>query len=325
MKVLVTLDIPEVGIELLKAEGCEVTIWKEIPPMSPLKLITAAKQHDALLCGSPDKIDSNFLNECSHLYVISQFAAGYDNINLSEATKVGIPVGNAPKAMSKSTGDISFALMLAVSRKMFFQHKRIISGDWGHFVPKAFLGMELHGKTLGVFGLGSIGFEMAKRCKGAYDMDILYSNRSNNPKAEDELGARLVGLDELLAQSDVVSVHCSLNDQTRGLFNMECFKKMKKSSIFINSSRGPVHNEEDLTEALTKGIIWGAGLDVTNPEPMDKNNPLLLMENVAVTPHLGSTTAEARNEMSRLAAQNIISFKRGEKIPNFLNPEVLSN
>jgi len=322
MKVLVTLDIPEVGINLLKSECCEVTIWKEIPPMSSPKLIAAAKQHDAILCTSSDKIDSNFLNECKHLKVISQFAAGYDNINLSEATKVGIPVGNAPKAMSRATGDMAFILMLAVSRKMCYQHKGIISGDWGHFIPKAFLGMEMYGKTLGVFGLGSIGFEMARRCKGAYNMDILYCNRSHNVEVEVELGARFVSFDELLAQSDVVSVHCSLNDQTHGIFNRSSFEKMKKTAIFINTSRGPVHNEKDLTKALEQGIIWGAGLDVTNPEPMNKNNPLLFMENVAITPHLGSATIETRDEMSRMAAQNIISFMRGEGIPNLLNPEV---
>ena len=213
--------------------------------------------------------------------------------------------------------------MIAASRKMFFMHKKIEKGEWKHFTPTSNLGMELKNKTLGVFGLGRIGIEMAKRCKGAYNMNVIYHNRKQNTEAEKLLDAKYVSFDELLAQSDILSVHSILSEATKGIFNKAAFDKMKSSSIFINTSRGGVHNEEDLIQALNEGRIWGAGLDVTNPEPMDKDNPLLNMENVAVLPHIGSATVEARNGMSRLAAENIIEFYKNDRIPHFVNPEVI--
>jgi len=203
-------------------------------------------------------------------------------------------------------------------------HKKIRQGEWSHFRPKANLGFELKNKTLGIFGLGRIGMEMAIRCKGAYNMNIIYTNRKPNTEAEKKLNAKQVSFDELLQQSDVVSVHCALSSETKGIFDKAAFAKMKPTSIFINTSRGPVHNEDDLLEALQSGTIWGAGLDVTNPEPMIKNNPLLDMENVAILPHIGSATIEAREEMSRLAAMNIVEFYKNNRIPNFVNPEVMN-
>ena len=165
---------------------------------------------------------------------------------------------------------------------------------------------------------------MAKRCKGAYDMNIIYYNRTRNTTAEKLLNAKYVSFDELLAQSNILSVHCVLSEETKGIFNKAVFDKMKPTSIFINTSRGSVHNEEDLIAALKEGKIWGAGLDVTNPEPMNPDNPLLSMPSVAVLPHIGSATVEARNGMSRLAAENIIEFYKNNRIPNFVNPEVLN-
>jgi glyoxylate reductase len=214
--------------------------------------------------------------------------------------------------------------MLAASRKAFHLHKSIARREWTFFRPKAHLGIELKNKTLGIFGLGRIGLEMAKRCKGAYNMNIIYCNRSRNSLAEELLKARKASFDELLAQSDVISVHCSLNNETRGIFNISAFEKMKKNAIFINTARGPVHNEADLLEALQKNIIWGAGLDVTNPEPINPDNPLLSMENVAVLPHIGSATIEARDKMSLMCAENIIKGLRSERLPNIINPDIYS-
>jgi glyoxylate reductase len=203
-------------------------------------------------------------------------------------------------------------------------HKSILSGKWTHFRPKANLGIELKNKTLGIFGLGRIGLEMAKRCKGAYEMEIIYCNRGANVRAETTVSARKVNFQDLLRESDVISVHSSLNKETRGIFNLDAFRLMKPQAIFINTARGAVHNEKDLAIALNDGIILGAGLDVTDPEPMDPANPLLSMENVAILPHIGSATIEARNEMSRLAAMNIIEFYRNNNIPNLVNREVLT-
>jgi glyoxylate reductase len=320
VKILVSRQIPEKGIALLRDAGFTVTVWPLDRPMTPSELIEEAKKNTALICLSADKINKDFLNECRHLDIISQFAAGFDNIDIAEATRIGIPVGNAPDAMSDATADIAFGLMLAVSRKMFYMHKTIGKGEWKFFRPMGNLGMEMKKKTLGVFGLGRIGVEMAKRCKGAYEMDIIYHNRGRNETAEKELNAKRVSFDELLRQSDVLSVHSVLNEETRGIFNKAAFDKMKPTSIFINTSRGGVHDEKDLVDALNNGNIWGAGLDVTNPEPMKADNPLLDMENVAILPHIGSATIEARTEMSRQAAVNVLEFYKGNKIPNWLNP-----
>lgn len=315
MKVLVPLNIPDAGIELLKKEGLEVTKWTKDLPMTKEELYEATAKHDALLSTSNYRLDATFLNANKHLKIISQYAAGYDNIDLVEAKKLGIPIANAPNSMTDATADIAFMLMLAVSRRLFYMHKTIAKGEWQHFRPQAHLGIELKNKTVGVFGLGRIGLEFARRCKGAYGMRVLYCNRSVNIEAEVALQAQKVTFDELLAQSDVVSAHCALNEATKHKFDASAFKKMKSSAIFINTSRGQVHHEKDLIAALESEEIWGAGLDVTDPEPMKKDNPLLSMKRVAVTPHIGSATVEARNLMSVFAAKNIIAFHRGEPLP----------
>jgi glyoxylate reductase len=227
--------------------------------------------------------------------------------------------------MNEATADIAFGLMIAVARKFFYMHKGILRGEWTYFKPNANLGIELNNKTLGIFGLGRIGLAMARRCKGAYNMNIIYCNRKVNPDAEKFYGAKQVSFDEMLAQSDVISVHSVMSKETKEIFDKHAFSKMKPTSIFINTARGGIHNEKDLIDALNNGTIWGAGLDVTNPEPMKKDNPLLEMENVCILPHIGSATIEARNEMSRMAAENIIQFYKNNSIPHLVNPESLKN
>ncbi len=323
LKVFASRKIPDIGFDLLRKAGFELTIWPEPYPMAQEDLIKASQQADILLSLGENKIDPYFLHACKHLKMISQFAVGYDNINIPEATKLRIPVGNTPDVLSAATADIAFGLMIAASRKFFFNYKKIIDGGWGAFQPTAHLGQELYGKTLGIYGLGAIGTVMAQRCQGAYHMKIIYYNRSRNAKAEEELGATRVEFEELLAQSDVLSVHSVLSDETRGKFNKEVFAKMKSTAIFINTSRGGVHNEIDLIEALNNKTIWAAGLDVTNPEPMAKDNPLLFMENACILPHIGSATVEARDGMSRLAAENIISYIQTGVIPHCVNPAAL--
>ena len=293
-KIFISRIIPDAGITLLRDAGYVVDIWQEDRPIPQDLFIQKAKNANAIICLSADTIDGNFLHECNHLEIISQFAAGYDNIDISTATELRIPVGNTPGAMSNATADIAFGLMIGVSRKMFYMFKTIENGSWSFFRPIAHLGMELKNKTLGIFGLGTIGLEMAKRCKAAYDMNIIYCNRNRNVTAERLLDAHYVSFETLLGQSDVLSVHSVLSTQTKGIFNRTAFEKMKPTSIFINTSRGGVHNETDLIHALKNGTIWGAGLDVTNPEPMHKENPLLQMENFCFLPHFGSATVEAR-------------------------------
>lgn len=324
-KVLITRIFPEIGEELLKTAGFSVTVWNEEKPMTREELIEKSRSHNALFCTMTDKLDRKFFSECSHLDIISQFAVGYDNIDIEEATRLGIPVGYTPGVLSEATADVAFGLMIATSRKMVHVHKKIIKGEWTYYRPNADLGTELRNKTLGIFGLGRIGMEMARLCRGAYNMKVIYHNRKPNPEAERDLKADYVSFPDLLAESDVLSAHCTLNNETKGIFNMEAFRQMKPTSIFINTSRGQVHNETDLTEALREGIIWGAGLDVTNPEPMEPGNPLLEMENVTVLPHIGSATMETRQKMARLAAENIIEFYKSGRVPHIVNPESIKN
>ena len=322
-KILITRIIPSVAEVMLTTAGFEVTVWPGAGPMTQPELIERAKSVNAIISLGADKLNQHFFNECSHLDIVAQFAVGYDNIDIAEATRRGIPVGNTPDVLSEASADVAFGLMIAVSRKMFYLHKTIERGEWKQFEPLKNLGVELRGKTLGIFGLGRIGSVMAQRCRGAYQMNIIYHNRNRNLEAENEFGATYVSFEELLKQSDVLSVHSVLSVETRGLFNKDIFSKMKKSAIFINTSRGGVHNELDLIAALREGTIWGAGLDVTNPEPMHADNPLLQMPNVAVLPHIGSATVEARTGMARLAAENIIAFYKSGHVPCCVNPEVL--
>ena len=322
MKVFITRHIPEVGIKKLKDAGIEIVEWKEKRELTQSELIEYSKKCDALLSAGYNKMDAHFLNECQHLKVIALHSVGYDNVDIAEANRLKIPVGNTPGVLSGPTADVAFLLMLAVSRKAFYLHEKIAKGDWKFFEPTANLGIQLYGKTLGIYGLGNIGFEMAKRCIGAYNMKVIYHNRNKNQKAEKELNAACVPFEELLKRSDVLSVHTNLSKETRGKFDKSAFEKMKPTSIFINTARGGIHNEEDLINALQNGTIWGAGLDVTNPEPMKKDNPLLTMPNAAVLPHIGSATIETRNEMAKIATENIIAGLIGKRIPFPVNPEV---
>lgn len=320
MKVFITRVIPEVGLKLLTDAGIPFELWKEKRDLTQEELINRCQEFDALLSVGSNKIDAIFLRACSHLKIISLMSVGYDNVDVAEALKNGIPITNTPGVLSDATADTAFLLMLAVSRKAFYQHKKIIKGQWGFYEPTADLGIELHGKTLGIFGLGKIGFEMARRCIGAYGMNVIYYNRGINEAAERVLKATRVSFDQLLQQSDVLSVHAALTAETEDKFDLTAFRKMKRGAIFINTSRGGVHKEEDLIKALGEGLIWGAGLDVTNPEPMHADNVLLQMHNVAVLPHIGSATFETRNAMAEIAAKNIIAAYRDEPL---LNPVLL--
>ena len=323
MKVFVTRILPAAAIALLEAAGLEVKQWTEKRKLTQEEMIAHCKDADALLSAG-QLINKEFLLASKHLKVIALHSVGYDNVDIDTATALKIPVGNTPGVLSDATADTAFLLMLATSRNAFYMHQRILNGEWGFFEPTANLGVELHGSTLGIYGLGKIGLEMAKRCVGAYQMKVIYHNRSRNEEAEKEVNARYVSFEELLQQSDVLSVHTALTPETEGKFNMDVFKQMKETAIFVNTARGSIHNEKDLTEALAKKVIWGAGLDVTNPEPMSPQNPLLKMANVCVLPHIGSATVGTRNAMARIAADNIIAGLKGEKLPHVVNPEIYS-
>ncbi|ADY51222.1 D-isomer specific 2-hydroxyacid dehydrogenase NAD-binding protein [Pseudopedobacter saltans DSM 12145] len=321
--VFITSRIPQIGLELLDKAGIFYRQWPHERKITKEELIENVKECNILLNIGSNQLDEAFFKACPKLELVSLLSVGYDHVNIGAANQYRVPVTNTPGVLSKATADTAFLLMLASSRKALFQYKKILDGKWQKNVPTDILGIELHDRTLGVFGLGRIGLEMAKLCKGAYNMDIIYHNRNRNAEAEEILGAKWVNFEDLLKQSDVLSVHSQLSKETEGLFNYDVFSKMKKTSIFINTSRGAVHNEEDLIRALQDGKIWGAGLDVTNPEPMTADSPLLTMPTVAILPHIGSATVETRDEMARLAVQNIIAKINNEFLLTCINPEVL--
>lgn len=309
----------------LRAEGLEVQQTEYGKVWTRETFIEACRGVDFVLYVGGPALDEVFFEACRHLKGISLTSVGYDHVNLDAATRFGIPVSNTPDVLSGATADVAFLLMLAVSRKALFRAGQIPKGEWKQIEFTAHLGVELYGKTLGIFGLGRIGVNLAQKAKAAYAMDIIYHNRNRNREAERALGAVYVDFDTLLERSDVLSVHTNLTAETAGKFNAEAFRKMKKSAIFINTARGGIHDEVDLSEALSEGEIWGAGLDVTNPEPMMPGNPLLSMPRVCVFPHIGSATVETRKKMAMMAADNLISAKDGMKMPQVVNRDVYSD
>lgn len=319
MKVYITRIIPEAGLQRLRDAGHSFIQYEGSTELSPQTLLEAVSGCDALISSGPNKLDDSFFSATKHLKAISLLSAGFDNVDVDAANRHGVAVGHTPVVLNEATANTAFMLMLMVSRNAFGNYRRILSGDWGFFQPTVNLGQELRGKTLGIFGMGRIGTELGRMCKAAFGMKIIYHNRSRNAEAEAALGAEYRSFHELLQQSDVVSLHANLSAETRGKFDAGAFARMKPGGIFINTARGAMHNEDDLIDALKRGVIWGAGLDVTNPEPMRPDNPLLQMDRVAVLPHIGSATVETRDAMAIRAVENIIAGLKGERMPFAIN------
>lgn len=317
--IFISRNIPENALQQLKDNGFTVSINKENVLLSQEELIQACQHVDFLLNVGHADLNSHFLDSCKHLKGIALASVGYDHVDLPKATALGIPVSNTPGVLSGATADVAFLLMLAVSRRAFSRAQEVKDGKWKDFEFLQDLGIELNNKTLGIYGLGRIGLDFARKAKAAYNMNIIYYNRSKNQEAEHTLGAKYVNFDDLLSQSDVLSVHSNLSAETQYRFDLTCFKRMKSNAIFINTARGKIHKESDLITALQQGEIWGAGLDVTDPEPMSPKNPLLTMSNVCVLPHIGSATIETRVNMALMAVNNLIAVKKGERMPQMLS------
>lgn len=321
MKVFATRKVPKITRELLEKNQIKLDEWDEDHSIRKQELMELIPQYDGVFVMGT-QVDRETIEPAGqNIKALSLFSVGFDNVDIEAATECGIPVSNTPDVLSDSTADIAFLLMQNVARKSFFHYKRVLEGNWDRGFNE-YLGFDLTGKTLGIFGLGRIGFVMAKRSRAAFDMNIIYHNRSRNEEVEKELNAKYVSFDELLGQSDVISIQSALTPETEMVFNANAFQKMKNSSILINTSRGKVVDEKALYDALVSEEIWGAGLDVTDPEPMSADNPLLGLENVAVLPHIGSATLETRNAMGKLAAENMILALNGEKMKTHVNPEV---
>lgn len=315
-KVFVTRVIPEAGLARIR-EVCDIDLWTNRLPPPRRELLHRVRGCDGVLSLLSDAIDGEVMDAAgSQLKVISNFAVGYNNIDVAEAKRRGIKVGNTPGVLTEATADIAVALLLAASRCLVSSERSIHAGDWLTWEPLGFLGQELAGKTLGIVGLGRIGAATARRLRGGWGMQVIYSGRSRNEAAEREFQAERVAFDELLERSDFISVHCALTDETKHLFDAKAFRKMKRSAVFVNTARGPVHVQQDLYEALRNGDIFAAGLDVTDPEPMPADDPLLALPNCVIAPHIGSATVEARNAMASIAAANLLAGLNGSPLPH---------
>lgn len=314
-KVFVSRIIPEAGLILVR-EACEADIWPDVMP-PPYEILTEkVKTVDGLLCTLNDRIDAPLINACGpQLKVISQMAVGYDNIDVKAASACSIPVGNTPGVLTDATADLAFALLLASARRIVEGVNYIKDGKWLTWEPLALLGGDLSGATLGIIGLGRIGEAVARRAKG-FDMRIIAYSPSKKPTDAAQLGIELTSLENLLQQSDYVSIHVPLNAQTRGLINADLLRKMKPTAILINTARGPIVDQQALYEAVKSGVIGGAALDVTNPEPMSPDDPLLTLPNVTIVPHIGSASLRTRNKMATMAAENLIAGVSGKTLPN---------
>lgn len=322
-KVFVTRILPDAGLKLIK-DVCDAEIWPEPlpPPYAVIKQKIATCQGLASLL--TDKIDAALLDAAPALRVVSNFAVGFNNIDIPAATSRGIAVGNTPGVLTDATADMALCLLVTAARRIVEGHQYTLSGQWRTWEPLGHLGQDLAGRTLGVVGIGRIGMAMARRCHGAWNMKILYHDVNRNQDAERDLQARQVPFDTLLAESDFISIHTDLNEQTRGMFSTAQFKKMKRSAVLVNTARGPIVDQKALYEALKSGTIFAAGLDVTDPEPPAANEPLLQLPNIVIAPHIASATIATRNQMAEICAKNLIAGLTGQKLPAWVNPEVES-
>ena len=322
-KIFITRKINHIGIELLKNYYDVILTDRTESPTKNL-MIQKVKNVSGILCTLSERIDSDIMDAAgSNLKVISTFSTGYDHIDIREATKRGIYVTNTGNILSEATADLTFSLILALSRKIVEGHLYIINGKWKKgWTPDLFLGSNIYGSTLGILGLGNIGAAVAKRAKG-FNMKIIYNNRHQLSKSiEEKLNATFMNFDQLLQNSDFLSIHTSFEKDNFHLIDSKELKKMKKKSFLINTSRGSIINETSLIKALKNKWIAGAGLDVFEIEPLPKHNKLIKLKNVILLPHLGSATVQTRNQMSEVAAINLINILSNKKPMFLINREL---
>jgi len=322
MKVFVTRAIPAKALENLTHSGHEVEVSKFDRILTGQELIEKGKDCDAILSLLTDKITPEVIDQLGDkIKIISNYAVGFDNIDVAYATEKGIVITNTPcDEVNESVAEMTWAMMLALARRVVEADQVTRQGAYKGWEPAIFLGQLLRGKTLGIIGMGRIGGMVAKRAKG-FEMQVLYSNRSRDEKAEQETGAQFVEMDQLLSESDFLSLHVPLTDETRGMVNKEKFDKMKHGVILINTARGPIIKEQDLVEALRDGKVGGAGMDVYENEPII-NPELVAMENVIMTPHIGSATHEAREAMGKLAVDALLQTFQDQMPGNIVNKDV---
>jgi glyoxylate reductase len=315
-KVLVTREISEKGLSIVR-DFCDADVWPEETPPPREILLERLRRVDGVLSLLTDRMDAAAMDVSPRLRVISNMAVGVDNVDLAAATARKIPVGNTPGAMTDATADLTFALMMAAARRLLEGERYVREGKWKTWSPQLLLGCDFAGATWGIIGFGRIGQAVAKRAQG-FDLHVIY----HDPSARPAFGASPASLKELLSSSDFVSLHVPLTVETYHMINTETLGEMKAGAVLVNTSRGPVVDAKALHAALRSNQIFAAGLDVTEPEPLPADDPLLQLPNCIVIPHLGSASKQTRDQMAFLAAQNLIAGLKGERLPNCANPDV---
>ncbi len=300
---------------MLEGAGHTVDVWDGDLPPPPAVLLDRIRGADAVLALLTDRFDADVLIQAPRLRVIANMAVGYDNVTVEDAKAAGVWVTNTPGVLANTTADFAFALLLAAARNVVASDRNTRAGGRQTWSPTGFLGPDVNGATLGIVGLGEIGREMAKRASG-FEMPVLATTRTARADAEAVPGVEIVPLETLLAESDFVSLHVPLTTQTRGLMGTENLRRMKSTAILINTARGPVVDQEALVAALRDGVIAGAALDVTDPEPLPLEHPLFQLPNVIITPHMASASVATRSRMAEMAAANIGAVLSGEAPPN---------
>jgi glyoxylate reductase len=324
-KVYVTRQLFKPAIEFLK-KSCSVEVFDgDDNPVPRDTLLKKVKDIDGLLCLITEKINQEVFDAGKKLKVVSNYAVGFNNIDVEEASKRGIYVTNTPGILTETTADCAFALMMAASRRIVEGDKNIRARKWVHaWGPRMFMGLDVHGKTLGIVGLGRIGVAMTKRAKG-FEMKVVYYDPIRREDLEKEYDITYAPLNDLLTQADFVSIHVPLTNDTQHLIGNEQFKMMKRTAYLVNTSRGPVVEEKALYDALKAKRIAGAGLDVFEKEPIEAANPLIELDNIVMTPHIASASIDTRMAMAMMAATNLVSVLEGKEPPNPVNPEIKNN
>ncbi|MBX9257450.1 D-glycerate dehydrogenase [Desmonostoc muscorum CCALA 125] len=303
-------------------EIANVEVWSKRQPPPYEVLLEKVKEVNGLLCLLSDQIDRHLLEVGISLQVISQMAVGYDNIDIGAATARGIPVGHTPGVLTDATADLTWALLMVAARRIVEADRFVRAGEWQTWEPDLLLGPNIAGATLGIVGFGRIGQAMARRAKG-FDMRVLYTSRHRcDLELEQKLGVEFTNFESLLQVSDFVTIHTPLSPETDHLFEENEFALMKQSAILINTARGAIINPNALYKALSSGEIAGAAIDVTQPEPIPTNSPLLTLDNLIITPDIGSASLQTREKMASMAIDNLIAGLKGERLPNCVNPQI---
>jgi len=319
--VLLSHPLPPEWISLLQGR-VRLLVGPAEPPGFAPHLLEQLGEAEGIFCLLIDKVDQPFLDLAPRLRVISNMAVGYDNIDIAACTRRRIPVGNTPGVLTDATADLTMSLLLATARNLPKAAADARDGLWQTWSPTGWLGCDLRGATLGIVGMGKIGRAVAERAKG-FGLRLIYTDSNKIPEIEQNYSSEYHSFDELIEQSDFISLHCPLNPQTRGLFNEKVFKRMKPGAILINTARGPIVETDMLVRALREGWIRGAGLDVTDPEPLPPHHPLYDLPNCLVAPHIGSATHGTRKRMAEMACENLLAGLERKILPNQVNSELI--